>query len=170
MVFWQLATDEAAAATSVSPATANLMRWYARSCLQVAINESRETGDYWKLGFFKSDCVIHKPTTHDMTQGMNDRSDLPRRVSSRKHFQEFVIMSRPLFCIGLVVAVLSLAVTFVSEAKAASPTVVVGTLPGLEMFDMSNWLQNLLGRRAINPQPLPPGRGRSINPQPLPPG
>lgn len=80
------------------------------------------------------------------------------------------------FQVRLVVAVLALGSVWssaapleaASSAGSASSNVAMAT--DWQIFSLDSLWQALFGRRAINPQPLPPGRGRSINPQPLPPG
>lgn len=80
------------------------------------------------------------------------------------------------FRVRMVVVVLTLvsmgSVAATAEAAngAGSSPASVGMATDWQVFSLESLWQALFGRRAINPQPLPPGRARSINPQPLPPG
>ncbi len=83
-------------------------------------------------------------------------------------------MSRLQVCIVSGIVAVAMLFGGAEAVQAASPPAVVigaGIIPDWQYFSLDGWFSTLLGRRAINPQPLPPGgRARSINPQPLPPG
>ena len=84
-------------------------------------------------------------------------------------------MNRTSWRIGMLGLVLVMAMGEATSVRAAGPirsvaSVAAATSDDWAFFDLASFVRSLFGGRAINPQPLPPGRAGAINPQPLPPG